>query len=339
MPPQPGVFAVSHTSTHKVRAGAAGELTSVNMLHYEALAGPSSRPHGVQGEEAKKDKRRKEVIGKISKEMADRRDEYVRLYLPPIGRHYAETISDLHSISIQLSTRPETLPAYNLRLYPLSLERGALLSSLEFQERHALQAVQTAYDEERGRVEEEWRRGRERIRERMLEGIEERRRRAREEKDGEGTVADGGIDAQSRPHITRKLRNKLGGTSPPPTPVPGGHPGLGNGAIAPTPVTTGPLVNPHSLSVDELPSLFPLPLISAHSGGGQSYGYGASTGPGNGKRRARGGGREAQAPGTLGKSLNVFHPLKDVEYEADLGEIRRGNKRRRAAPGALAGKA
>ena len=43
--------------------------------------------------------------------------------------------------------------------------------------------------EERERVEEEWKRGRERIRERMLEGIEERRRRAREEKDGEGTVA------------------------------------------------------------------------------------------------------------------------------------------------------
>ncbi|KAH9857254.1 hypothetical protein C2E23DRAFT_856712 [Lenzites betulinus] len=336
MPPQPGVFAVSHSSTHKVRAGAAGELTSVNTLHYEALAGPSSRPHApLQGEEAKRDKRRKEIISKISKEIADRRDE--------IGRHYAETISDLHSISIQLSTRPETLPAYNLRLYPLSLERGALLSSISFQERHALQTVQTAYDEERVRVEEEWRRGRERIRERMLEGIEERRRRAREEKEGEGTVVDGGMDAQSRPHITRKLRNKLGGgTSPPPTPVPGGHPGLGNGAIASIssgPVTTGPLLNPHSLSVDELPSTFPLPLISAHSGGGQSYSYGASTGAGNGKRRARGGGREAQAPGTLGKSLNVFHPLKDVDYEADLGEIRRGNKRRRAAAGTLAGKA
>ena len=105
-----------------------------------------------------------------------------------IGRHYTQTISDLHSVSIQLSTRPETHPAYNLRLYPISLERGALLSSIAFQERHALQAVQTAYDEERERVEEEWRRGRERIRERMLEGIEERRRRAREEKEGEGTV-------------------------------------------------------------------------------------------------------------------------------------------------------
>ncbi|TBU30568.1 hypothetical protein BD309DRAFT_951718 [Dichomitus squalens] len=336
MPPQPGVFAVSHSSTHKVRSGQAVEVASVNTLHYEQIAGPSSRPHGAPGEDPKKDKRRKEVVGKITKEMAERRED--------IGRHYAETISDLHSLSIQLATRPETSPQYQLRLYPISLERGALLSSIELQERHALSVVQTAYDEERERVEEEWKRGRDRIRERMLEGIEDRRRRAREEKDGEGTVADGGVDSQSRPHITRKLRNKMGGgTSPPPTPIPGGHPGLGIGAgagAATGPVTTGPLLNPHSLSVDELPSLFPLPLISGQVSGSQSYGYGTGAGgAGNGRRRAKGGGREAHAPGTLGKALGALSVLKEPECEADLGEIRRGNKRRRAAAGSLAGKA
>ncbi|KAI0731389.1 hypothetical protein C8Q76DRAFT_612422 [Earliella scabrosa] len=331
MPPQPGVFAVSHT-THKVRAGPVSETQSVTQIHYESVAGPSSRPHGPQGEDPKKDKRRKEVVSKITKEMAERREDY--------GRHYAESISDLHSLSIQLSTRPETSPAYNLRLYPITLERGAILSSIEFQERHAMQVVQTAYDEERSRVEEEWRQGRDRIRSSMLAGIEERRRRAREEKDGEGAVADGSGDPQSRPHITRKLRNKMGGTSPPPTPVPGGHPGLGNGAIASItsgPVTTGPQTNPHSLSIEELPSPFPLPLISGSSGGGQSYGAGAG-GAGNGRRRAKGGG-QAQAPGTLGKSLQYLQPMKESEYDADISEIRRGNKRRRAAAGSLAGKA
>ena len=155
-------------------------------------------------------------------------------------------------------------------------------------------------------------------------------------------LPDGGGDPQSRPHITRKLRNKMGGTSPPPTPVPGGYPGLGNGAIASIasgPVTTGPQTNPHSLSVDELPSPFPLPLIAGHAGGGQNYGYGAGAGgAGNGRRRAKGAG-QTQAPGTLGKSLNAFHQLKDAEVDADMGEIRRGNKRRRAAAGSLAGKA
>lgn len=37
-------------------------------------------------------------------------------------------------------------------------------------------------------MEEEWKRGRERVRERLIEGIEDRRRRAREEKEGEGTT-------------------------------------------------------------------------------------------------------------------------------------------------------
>lgn len=103
------------------------------------------------------------------------------------GRHYAETIQDLNAMAYHLASHPETVPSYQLRLYPLSLERSALLASLACQERYELDCVQTAYEEERERVEEEWKRGRERIKERLVEGIEERRRRAREEKDGEGT--------------------------------------------------------------------------------------------------------------------------------------------------------
>ena len=90
---------------------------------------------------------------------------------------------------MQLAARPETLPSYSLRLYPLSLERSALLAQLEVEERNSLESAAAAYELERERVEEEWKRGRDRIRERLLEGIEERRRRARDEKDGEGTVS------------------------------------------------------------------------------------------------------------------------------------------------------
>lgn len=94
----------------------------------------------------------------------------------------------LHGTAIQLSTRPDTLPLYTLRLLPLTLERGAVLAEAAHEERHATDAAQTAYEDERRRVEDEWRRGRERVRERLMEGIEERRRRAREEKEGEGTA-------------------------------------------------------------------------------------------------------------------------------------------------------
>ena len=102
------------------------------------------------------------------------------------ARQYTENISALQAAALQLATRPETSSAYMLRLYPLSLERSALLAQLAAEEEHAHEAVRIAYEEERDRVEDEWKKGRERVRERMLEGIEERRRRAREEKDGEG---------------------------------------------------------------------------------------------------------------------------------------------------------
>ena len=77
---------------------------------------------------------------------------------------------------------------FKLRLLPPSLERSALLAQFEAEERYAVECAQIACDEERERVEEEWKKGRQRVRERLLEGIEERRRRAREEKEGEGTV-------------------------------------------------------------------------------------------------------------------------------------------------------
>lgn len=88
---------------------------------------------------------------------------------------------------------------FRLRLYPITMERSALLAQYESEERHAVDLAQVAYDEERERVEEEWKRGREKVRERLLEGIEERRKRAREEKEGEGT--SGGA------HIFRSFPN------------------------------------------------------------------------------------------------------------------------------------
>ena len=242
---------------------------------------------------------------------------------------------------MQLAARPETLASYSLRLYPLSIERSALLAQLAVEERNSLESAESAYELERERVEEEWKRGRDRIRERLLEGIEERRRRARDEKDGEGTVsgtwtfrvlqkrcapdvctrAEAALDSQSRPHITRKLRNRLG-TSPPPTPL-ASHPnGIPNTA-GPTP--PGLIINPHSLSVDELPSPFPLPLTATslpNTAAGNSGGNG-------GRRRPKGGGFQVQAVGGLGKSGASLSGCKETEVDSDLGEIRRGNKRRR----------
>lgn len=128
------------------------------------------------------------------------------------------------------------------------------------------------------------------------------------------------------------------GTSPPPTPLGGqGSAGLPNGAglISSVAITTGPFLNPHSLSVDEIPSPFPLPLTatSAPTGtGGGAGGAGPGSGTTSGRRRPKGSGtHQSQAIGGLGKSLAMLAACKESEIENDLVEIRRWSKRRRVA--------
>ncbi|EGO20876.1 hypothetical protein SERLADRAFT_358044 [Serpula lacrymans var. lacrymans S7.9] len=326
MPPQPGMFALPYASTHTARADVLQSSDNFALgvtyqhqsqshpqgphHHHHNATAAGSRSSGLLDDP--KGKKRKDFGGKIGPNLDT--------------RGFAESISSLHSTSLQLATRPETHPLYVLRLYPLSLERSALLSQISAEEKHALRNVHVAWAEERERVEDEWKRGRERIRERLLEGIEERRRRAREEKEGEGT--DSSLDSQTRPHITRKLRNKFPGNSPPPTPgslTPGLGLGLGLGSS--TPITTNN-TNPHSLSIDELPSPFPLSLTSVVLTSAHSHSH-------HSRRRIKpsGAGLHHSMSGTggLGKSLAMLAGGKEGEIEADLGEIRRASKRKRGA--------
>ena len=93
--------------------------------------------------------------------------------------------------------------------------------------------------------------------------------------------------------------------------------------------------NPHSLSIDELPSPFPLPLTSVQSYSSAQNGSGGGNGPnggGPGRRKAKGGGMsQVHAFGGLGKAILLLTGGKEVEIESDLGEIRKLTKRRRAA--------
>ena len=86
----------------------------------------------------------------------------------PSWRQYAESVSALHSVAMQLTARPETLPSYKLCLYPLSIERSVLLAQLEVEERNSLESAESAHELERERVEEESKRDRDRIRDRLL---------------------------------------------------------------------------------------------------------------------------------------------------------------------------
>lgn len=121
---------------------------------------------------------------------------------------------------------------------------------------------------------------------------------------------DGNGDSQSRPHITRKLRNQLG-SSPPPS---HGH------TTATIGITTA---NSNSLQVEEIPSPFPLALTSLPTPG--ITGTGAT-----GRKKGKGGAAQAQSSQTLGKAVLQLTSMRDGEIESDLGEIRRGAKRKRA---------
>lgn len=97
MPPQPGMFPLSYPSSHKVRSNDIPEM-NITYQHHQpnSIAGPSSRIHGksigclYEGiqrpklscihsggsmDDGKKERRRREIAGKLGKEMNDRRDE------------------------------------------------------------------------------------------------------------------------------------------------------------------------------------------------------------------------------------------------------------------------
>lgn len=156
---------------------------------------------------------------------------------------------------------------------------------------------------------------------------------------------DASLDAQSRPHVTRKLRNKVapshsanGGRSPSPFSVP--HTTL------PTQSNTTPLANPYSLALDTLPSPFPLalPLKEPPLRRGGKQAAPAQQVQSNGLGNGRAGNSDntlLPVVGTgaamgLGKSLVGLTGAREMDIEGDLTELRRGARRKRAVVASLA---
>jgi len=155
---------------------------------------------------------------------------------------------------------------------------------------------------------------------------------------------DASLDSQSRPHITRKLRNKLG-TSPPPTPAGAAPSPHSNGTTTPT-TLGGPLYNPLTLCVDEIPSPFPLPLTSPTPQAVNPYRYSVvfDSYYQNNEDKKKKKQQKLNLHG-LGPAVKIFHSIevgidmkitdravaKEHEVEEDLFKLRRGTKRKRGA--------
>jgi len=67
-----------------------------------------------------------------------------------------------------------------------------MLHAVQLEEDQDLLSTEVLFEHEMKQIEDDFDKSRTRLRERVLEGLEERRRRAREEKEGEGVVSVGG---------------------------------------------------------------------------------------------------------------------------------------------------
>ncbi|KAG8925537.1 hypothetical protein FRC01_010039 [Tulasnella sp. 417] len=207
-------------------------------------------------------------------------------------KFFMETRERLTVTNRILLANPSDSGEYALRMYPHSLERAALLSQIEHDEENGLESAQNAYDEEKTRVEDEWKKGKERIRERLLESLEERRKKAREEMASDGALAD--VPTFDPPAPTRSSTRDR---KPPPFTLAAPH--------------------PFGAAGEDMVSPFPLPLTS--------YAGGTGAWSAKGKRQ-----RGVGAGGlTLGKAIGSLQGLKESEIEADLGEVKKAVKRKR----------
>ncbi|KAG8904110.1 hypothetical protein FRB99_002229 [Tulasnella sp. 403] len=222
---------------------------------------------------------------------------------PYRDRLYGDTRDQLNVTARILLANPADSGSYALKLYPYSLERAALLSQIEMEESWSLESAQNMHDEEKSKVEDEWKKGKERIRERLLEGLEERRKKARDEMASDGVLAD--APAFEQPAATRSSNKH---NKPPPFTLAAPH--------------------PFGAAGEEMVSPFPLPL-TAYAGGTGAWGA-------NGRKRPKGVGPSGGL--ALGKAIAALAGLKESEIEADLGEVRKAVKRkRRAGQGIAAG--
>lgn len=229
-----------------------------------------------------------------------------------------------------LLANPSDSRAYALKLYPHSLERAAMLSEIELREEWALECARNMWDEERSKTEEEWKRGKERIRERLLEGLEERRKKAREEMASDGQLAGEFQETRASLCLYRGAsfvyivsESTDAPAFEPPQATRGGPAGKTIDEKPPLFVLAAP--HPFGAAGEEMASTFPLPLTAYTAG---SWGT-------SGRKRQKGVGPSGGLQ--LGKAISALTSLKESEVEADLGEVKKAMKRKRRAGQGVAG--
>lgn len=99
-------------------------------------------------------------------------------------RMYIETHTNLSHLASSLLPLPPTSQSYLLSLYTLTLERDALLSQISHHHEYRVDSSRKLFDLERDKLEDDYRKARDGVRQMLLDKVDERRKRLREEKDG-----------------------------------------------------------------------------------------------------------------------------------------------------------
>ncbi|ORX39331.1 hypothetical protein BD324DRAFT_619272 [Kockovaella imperatae] len=163
--------------------------------------GPTIIP--PQYAESKRDRKRRETINKIEmlhdESWRNRDEKFATLY------------KDYHNENRAVNSQPPTSSQYYLRLYPRTVERDALLESAEVDYQYKAGQAKRMYESERETIERQYWDARDQVRQRLLQAIEERRRKLREEKEGGDVVSETLLEAQIRPRPSRRMpfRNRL----------------------------------------------------------------------------------------------------------------------------------
>ncbi|GAA5856276.1 hypothetical protein JCM8547_000848 [Rhodosporidiobolus lusitaniae] len=223
-------------------------------LAYDAYGNPP---------EGKRERRRREMVDRVSRLQEDtvaRRDRVFH----DLSEIFARTADELlpppvfptSDLSIPVGQLPPSLPftdpvipdmhpiPYLFSLHRLSMERANQQVSVRLFHQHQIAAARRLYEAEVERIEDEYEAATKSVVEKLLEGVEERRRRLAEEKEGEGVTIDTFLETQ-RTHGTRRKggNGRVGGSRI--------HSGGGNGGNHPSGASNGAASPSESVSGKE----------------------------------------------------------------------------------------
>ncbi|KAK4687681.1 hypothetical protein P7C73_g2435, partial [Tremellales sp. Uapishka_1] len=203
--------------------------------------------------ESKRDKKRRETVNKIEllhdESWRNRDEKFSALY------------KEYHLENKAVNVQPPTSSKYLLRLYPITIERDALLESAEVDYQYKAGLAKKLYESERESIEAQYWEARDQSRQRLLGAIEERRRKLREEKEGGDVVTETLLEAQTRPRPSRRLHSRARPTD---SPTPNTHAIRRRSSTSPSGIKPNDLLL-HSLLAPSLATIGTNDIISSHS--------------------------------------------------------------------------